>query len=131
MHHRESNIGLFLFIVAIPILIALGHDLYLFYINMERGFMLSTPGFIWTQYHPESYKWIVEQTAPRWWPYINFVLGLKAVVVAAFFSSFILILTGIIKIISPSQGGSTSSSEKRIDKILGNKTKSRIKYNRK
>ena len=59
------GVHLFMFVVALPALAALGHDAYLFYMNQDKGFELAALGFIWTKYEPESYRWTVEVTEPE------------------------------------------------------------------
>ena len=43
------------FLLIVPILAVLAHDVYLFTQNQEKGFMLSDGGWIWAKYHPETH----------------------------------------------------------------------------
>ena len=73
----KEGFGLVLFLVALPALIALGHDFYLFYLVNEdvakdmdiaaltslygenrpgRGFNFSSFGFIWTHHAPDNFR---------------------------------------------------------------------------
>lgn len=89
---------MFMFIVLIPALAALGHDLYLFYLNQDKGFMLSTPGYMWTHYDEPSYKWTVENTDPALWSVIDYILSQKALVVGVVFAGFFWLLIGLMKL---------------------------------
>lgn len=42
------------FLLIVPILAVLAHDVYLFTQNQDKGFMLTDAGWIWHEYHPES-----------------------------------------------------------------------------
>ena len=60
--------ALLIFLLFLPALIALGHDIYLFYVNhaatarivnielIDQQFKFSAFGFIWTNYAPGSYR---------------------------------------------------------------------------
>ncbi|MCD8570386.1 MAG: hypothetical protein LRY76_02435 [Alphaproteobacteria bacterium] len=77
----KEGLGLILFIVAIPALIALGHDFYLFYLVNEelakdmdfaaltalysddtpgRGFNFASFGFLWTHYAPDNFRSVMD-----------------------------------------------------------------------
>ncbi len=104
---------IFMFIVLLPAIAALGHDIYLFVINdgieTRPSLMTGDPddkgifsyfaslGFIWTQYHPESYKWVVQAVDQDVWGKINFLLAQKAVVVGLIFAGIISVITFVIK----------------------------------
>jgi len=91
---------LFLFIILLPALAAIGHDGYLFYENQpEEGFRLASLGFIWTTYHLESYKQAVEMLEPDVWAYINEILAFPAVYVALALAAFLGILGGLVYMI--------------------------------
>lgn len=97
------NSPLLMVIALLPALAALGHDIYLFVINNgvetppavitgnpdDKGISsyFAALGFIWTHYHPESYKWVVENLDEGTWAYINLILAQKAVVVGLVFAA--------------------------------------------
>jgi hypothetical protein len=95
-----SGVRLFMFVVALPALAALGFDIWMYVQHSaDQAFMLSTPGYLWTHYHPESYKQVFESIDPQYWPWMHFVLGQKGVVVGAAFAGFFYVLLGILKIL--------------------------------
>lgn len=109
------GVSLFMLIVALPALAALGHDIWLFYDNyglgsiqrdletilQEKGAssLFAALGFIWTQYCPDSYAWTVENTAPETWALISEFLTYKAFFVAAAFAGAVYILLGLLKLL--------------------------------
>jgi hypothetical protein len=128
------GIHFFMFLVALPAIAALGHDAYLYYINQPKPFDMAALGFIWTNYEPDSYKWVVEQTQPLgYWPYINWILAQKAVFVGVAFAGFFYILIGILRLLGV--GGEKEvknfSGNRRVDEILSNKKQGGFKYKRK
>ncbi|MDH5721777.1 MAG: hypothetical protein OEY94_00440 [Alphaproteobacteria bacterium] len=49
------------FLLIIPILAVLAHDVFLFTQNQDKGFMLSDAGWIWSKYHPETHdQWKIK-----------------------------------------------------------------------
>lgn len=130
------GVHLFMFIVLIPALAALGFDIYLFYMNQDNGFMLSTPGYLLTHYEPDAYKWLVGNTGD-YWPYVNFVLAQKSVYIGVVFALFFWLLLGILKLLGlpPFRGEAANYStggigSNRSKEILGGKTV-KMKYKRK
>jgi hypothetical protein len=145
------GVTMFLFLVTIPALIALGHDLYLFYADNgmnsvaadvsqqieDKGAtsFFATLGWIWTHYSPDSYKWAVENTEPDIWAYINTALSWKAFFTGLGFAAFFFVLIGIMKVfrLGPfserTLKGHTGS--RRSDEILGKKATGQFKYKRK
>lgn len=102
------NVRTFVYLVALPALVALGHDCYLLYENLDNGFKFSSLGFIWTTYHPESYREIMHSADPRTREIIEALLTFKAFYVGLGFAFFFYILIGIANLmkIGPfSQGG--------------------------
>jgi len=79
-----------IFVLLIPAMIALGHDIYLFFINhmpngglpswelIKEKFKFSAFGFLWTNYEPESYKTVASGLAPETWAKIDSFLTIKA-----------------------------------------------------
>ncbi|MEM7651268.1 MAG: hypothetical protein AAF204_04210 [Pseudomonadota bacterium] len=116
--------GSLLFLLLIPALIALGHDIYLFYVeNLNPGvfsldlllekFKFSAVGFIWTTYSADTYKAVVEATAPEVWAYIDPLLTVKAVVAGLLFTGLIIFIFYILKMfgLGPMAGDSYGRSK--------------------
>ena len=100
----------FLFIVILPCLISLGHDIYVFYseqgqpINVNtitkiytedrpgRSFELASFGFIWTNYSPDTYEMMSESFEPDEWSEIQEFLKFKATLVFAAFAIVMYLL---------------------------------------
>lgn len=143
------GVHFFMFLVAIPMIAALGFDLYLWYHHQEKGFEFSTPGYIWTQHDPESYKRAVEisenldetyQDAfeksgsqdPIVWPWINFALGQKSVVLGAAFAGFfyaLLLFCKILGIWPFRRGKIVYGTGSRTDDLMGKQGK-KFEYKR-
>lgn len=79
----------FVLLLLVPALIALGHDVYLFYVNyaepqgfsvdlLLKEFKFSAFGFIWTTYDEESYKNFVSGADPETWASVDYLLTFKA-----------------------------------------------------
>ena len=90
----------FAFIVLIPAIVAIGHDVYLFitqtgienYDGISGGDKpwhshFAALGWIWTNYHPDSYRWVSQNIDPSQWTFISALLGQKAVVVSLCFGA--------------------------------------------
>lgn len=92
------DILLLAFILSLPALAALGHDAYLAYNNthleISERFYLSDLGWLWVNYSPETYNWVIENTdAVIWNGFIDPVLGHSAFYVL---SAPVAIYLGII-----------------------------------
>jgi hypothetical protein len=127
------GVHLFMFIVALPAIAALGFDLYLYSMEPEKGFMMTTPGYILTHYYLDAYKWTVENTG-EYWPYIDWVLAQKSVYVGAAFAGIFYVLLLILKILRlypfNADSATVHASGSRTNEILGFKAK-KMKYKRK
>lgn len=59
------------FLLALPALAALGHDIYMAYLNtslpLEDRFYLSDLGWLWKEYGLESYTWALDNTDEVLW----------------------------------------------------------------
>ena len=99
--------GTLIFLLLIPALVALGHDAYLFYnehLNpgafsidlLKKEFKFSALGFIWTAYSEDSYRTVVETTAPEDWAKIDKFLTYKAFYAGLAFAGFFIALFGIL-----------------------------------
>ncbi len=127
------GVSFFMFLVALPALAALGFDLYLFYMNQNQGFMLSTPGYILTHYYPDGYKWTVENTTPEQWAIIDYILAQKSVIVGAAFAGFWYLILAFLKILGiwPFRRESGTVHHSGIADRLMNRKKTKFKYSRK
>ncbi len=95
------DIFLLAFILSLPALAVLGHDVYLAYTNihLEAGerFYLSDLGWLWVNYSPDSYDWMIENTdATIWNGFIDPALKESALLIAcgplALYVSIVLIM---------------------------------------
>lgn len=109
MSDQDSS-GLFLFLIFLPVFMALGHDVFLFFtanndiaLDVQaisrlyhedrpgRGFSFASLGYIWTTYSPETFRMATDSFTPEEWAGIRKFLSFKAVIVAAAFSFLIYI----------------------------------------
>ena len=134
------GIHLFMFIVMIPALAALGHDIYLFVQNDTVNDALAATqagdrpwtsffaalGYIWTQYEPESYKTVSSGLDSEAWAVVKSILAQKAVFVGIIFGLFWWAVAFLFKSLNLFGFGRGSSSN------AGGKTpKGEFKYKRK
>jgi hypothetical protein len=89
---------LLIFIVCLPTLAVIGHDVMMYYFHQDKGFMFSTPGYLWTHYQLDSYKWVVQNASPDVWAIIDYILAQKAIIVAAAFAGFFGLIFLLINI---------------------------------
>ncbi len=115
-----------MFFVTIPAMAALGHDLYLFYENQEKGFMFAALGFIWTRYDPDSFQWTADNFS-EYWPSINMLLAQKAFFVGLAFAAFFYALAGLFKVASFLLPG----KEGRYKSKIHGRQKGKFEYKRK
>lgn len=90
----------FFVLASFPLLAAIGHDIYLYQENTAKGFELTAAGFLWTKYHPESYRQAIDMLPAENWDMINQILTFKTVYIAAVISLFfyaIIIMTYSLK----------------------------------
>jgi hypothetical protein len=140
-----------LFIALLPIIAAFGHDLYLFYANYgvesaqavqkdieqqiaDKGAdsFFASLGFIWTKYHPDSYKFIAENIDEGSWSVINWLLTQKAVVVGFVFAIFVFALTFILQALGVGGEEGSKSWDKGSSLSSGSRNKTgTFKYKRK
>ncbi|MCB9988042.1 MAG: hypothetical protein H6868_01765 [Rhodospirillales bacterium] len=66
--------GLICFLLALPFLAVLGHDVYIAYGRAEEDYMMiletfqwSDLGWLWVQYAPDSYDWVKASLNPAVW----------------------------------------------------------------
>lgn len=134
-----------LLIFLLPALIALGHDIYLFYINhlssgtlsldlIKEEFKFSALGFIWTTYSPESYKEALRAVQPETWALIDYSLTFKAFFVGLGFAGILTFLFALLALF----GVGPLASEERIvhgsskdSGFRGSKKGGKMQYKRK
>ncbi len=93
-----TGVQFFMFVLLFPAFALLGHDFYLFFNNAEGQFALSDLGYIWTQYSPESYKWVVQNVEKDTWAVINEILTQTALILALIFAGFFYVILGLLKL---------------------------------
>ncbi len=131
------------FILALPALAVLGHDVYIAYNNtnleVADRFYLSDLGWLWVNYSPDSYDWVVRSTdAVIWNSIVDPLLQKSALyVLGAPFAAF-FIITVFMKIfgLGPFEGNGLSFSSLSVRKkgkfsFDDNNDKKRSKYKRK
>jgi hypothetical protein len=112
-------------LLLIPALIALGHDIYLFYTNflnpgmfsidlLMKEFKFSALGFIWTTYDVESYKMAVQTMEPKDWKQLDAFLTLKAFHVGLAFAGLFVVLFSILKIFGKGPFAGEKESKSKI-----------------
>lgn len=143
------GIHLFMFIILIPAIAALGHDIYLFTQNSSvneatellqenaanADSFFADLGFVWTEYAPESYKQTVEILEPEQWKVVNGILAHKAVIVALAFAGAVYALLFLLSLLKvwpfATAKADKFSSNKRANEIMGRSSSKRMKYKRK
>ncbi len=131
------------FVLALPALGVLGHDVYLAYNNtllpLEERFYLSDVGWLWKEYSPDTYQWALDNTDPvMWTAFIDPVLqGSAFYVFGAPFAIFVVVML-FMKIfgLGPFEGHGMhvpmgASSRKGKGFAFGGGGKGRTKYKRK
>lgn len=138
---------LLIFVLLIPAMIALGHDIYLFYENhakdapmvttdiIQEEFKFSAFGFIWTNYAPESYKMTRLSLEADTWAMVDqfltitaFYAGLTfAGVIVAFMAFFALFGLGPMA----SEGGRIYGGKEKTPPKIGGKKTGKMEYKRK
>ena len=127
------GVHLFMFVVAIPALAALGFDVYLYAMDQDKGFMMTTPGYLLTHYTMPTYKQLVEISG-EYWPYVDLILAQKSVYVGIGFAAIWYVLLLLLKILRiypfNADSGAIHASGSRANEILGHKS-AKYKYKRK
>lgn len=114
---KETS-GLLLIIVLIPAMLALGHDVYLFFmandVNMPdmhtitklyhedrpgRGFKFASLGYIWTRYSPDTFRAAADSFTQEEWEGIRRFLSFKAFYVTSAFALVIYTIVFVFKVI--------------------------------
>jgi len=138
---------LLIFVLLIPAMIALGHDIYLFYVNhaeaarvvnvdlVEEKFKFSAFGFIWTNYFIESYKATAAALDPQTWALVDKFLTIKAFFAGLTFAG---VITGIMAFFAlfglgpmASEGGRVYGGKQKTPPKIGSKKSGSMDYKRK
>lgn len=117
----KEGFGLVLFLIGLPALIALGHDLYLFYLANEtvanemdiaalsalygenrpgRGFNFSSFGFIWTHYAPDNFRDTFHAGGTGIWASVRPYLSWEAFPTFGIFAGCVYVLSGLILLVN-------------------------------
>lgn len=120
-----------LFIATLPLIIALGHDLYLFYTFPENDSYFATIGWIWATYHKDSLKataeFIVDNAGKETWEMLVPVLTCQAALVGAIIAALVYIPCGLFKMMN--SGGKRRSSDAS-ERLLERHKSKKMKYKR-
>ncbi len=140
-------------LLLIPALIALGHDIYLFYIHeieplqvitfdnllrlLQEKWKFAALGFIWTNYDVESYKMTVESVSQEDWAVIDWILTFKAFFVGLGFAGLFLVpftfmaLLGKGPLASEGSGPVYGGNDKKSNPLGSRAETKKYKYKRK
>lgn len=80
------GLSILCFLLILPILGALGHDIYVTYQDQDfsKTMMFSDVGYLWTNYEPDTYKWAQKNVDQGTWDHVlTPILEQTSVVVAA------------------------------------------------
>lgn len=100
----------FIIMLLVPAFIALGHDIYLFVVNIAQPkgftvdllvqeFKFSTLGYIWTTYEPESFKTAVASLDKETWAMITTLLTFPAFFVGLAFAGTLSLFFGLLGVV--------------------------------
>lgn len=120
-----------IFLVSLPALAAIGHDIWLYYNDPSRPFEFAALGFIWTKYHPESYRAVMEGTSPETWGTINYLLTFPALYLGLVFALFFYAVIGLCVLFKPSGEKKEKSSARNAAKSWKPKTFPKKKFKKK
>ncbi len=126
-------------LLILPVLAALGHDLYITYQEQDftKPMMFSDVGYLWTHYSPDSYKWVQDNIGKeKWVSIVTPLLEQTSVVVSAIPAAVVYSLLLILKLLNMppfGDGVRVKKGHKKGDFAYSNtdKSKGRFKYNRK
>jgi hypothetical protein len=124
--------------LALPVLAALGHDIYITYQdqNFDKAMMFSNVGWLWTHYHVDTFGFARENMSPANWHTFNvYVLEQKTILVAAVPFIVTAVILAILRILNlppfRDSGSLVSFKKKGFGFGSGDKKQGRFKYNRK
>jgi hypothetical protein len=142
----RGGVIFFCFLVSLPALLVLGHDVYLAYLDMQEGkpepFKFSALGWLWTTYHMESFEYARAYfTQDTWKNTIEPLLekdALKICAVPPIITFLYLLLAFLLRLYPFNESASlfASKAHKADDRFafetdLSNKKKGPVKYKRK
>jgi len=114
------QVRFFMFLVALPALLGLGYDAYMWYAQGQGAFTFYTPAYIWAHYDPASLNWVGTQLDPKMRPWLDFILNHKTAEDGAAFAGFFYVILLIMRIF---KWGPFSidryDTRTRVEKILG------------
>jgi hypothetical protein len=123
-------IHFFMIFLALPLLAALGLELYLLF-TASSGAMLHKLGVVWAHYHPASLRALAKNMAPEFMPYLKIILERKLVVVSATPLAFFLFMRWFLKFIGLRRVRREPDSldrSSRANQILNRKPRDPYKY---
>lgn len=142
-----SSTQIFIFIVFLPVIFVLGHDIYLFTQDSSvdeltaafsgKGRSITSffadAGFLWTKYHPESYKTLAENLTTEQWSIVSKVLSYTAIILALIVSALTSLLVFVPRFARPNKKRNTIKvkNTKTVDDLLGREEEQKTKYKRK
>ena len=132
------GLGLLCFILILPVLGALGHDVYVTYQdeNFAKTMMFSNVQYLWTHYSPETYVWSMKNIDPALWKgYIVPVIQLYTVIAAGIPAAIVFSVLILLRLLGlpPFRDVSVARGHKRgqFGFKSTNAAKGRMKYKRK
>lgn len=93
------GIAVLCFLLVLPILAVLGHDIYVTYQDQDftKRMMFSDVGYLWTNYDPDTYEWAKKNVDQDTWdnlltPFLEMTSVIVAAIPALVIFSLLLIL---------------------------------------
>lgn len=132
-----SGLRFFCFLVALPLLAALGHDGYIYYDSVyEKGenlpFRLSDVGYLWQTYSFETFDLARQSMTPEAWKdWVDPVLRQWAVLVTGGFAALIYGILALLWLFSLWPFEKASVYARGNFSLPGEKSKTPFKYKRK
>ena len=133
-----------LFLLALPILGALGHDIYITYYAKDfdeviaggvKPMKFSDVGYLFTHYAPDFYNWIKDNVSPKTWKdIITPILEQSSSLIAAvpfLVTSVILLILKLLNLPPFGDGVSRRFKKGGFGFGSGDRKQGRFKYNRK
>ncbi len=137
---------LFLFILFLPFLAALGHDIHLAYFSDDEkiqqlenlnidtsSFRISDLGWVWTNRSPDSYEWARQNfSIDTWQNILDPILQLPTMIVALipFVVGTLILMLMFVMGIGPYKGMSGGSAKGEYSVFKGEKA-NKLKYSKK
>ena len=117
------GVGFFIFLITLPVLLALGFDGYMWYSHGQGPFVFYTVGYIWEHFDPVSLKSVAQNLSPIMRPYFDLIISQKAAVDGAVFAGFFYLILILLKVLKwwPFNNQDRYDPRTRAEKILGKK----------